>query len=82
MLAIAPASNARPSARASGAAVVASAAHSISAAAHATKRRQSAAGVGTVAPSARASETRHSNHTNLTVNFSNSAVTVAYRSCA
>ena len=51
MVAMALASNSRPSAaRAIGAAVVATAAHNTSAAAHAANRRKFAGGIGTVAP--------------------------------
>ena len=79
MLAIAPASNERASARASGAPVIVlSPAHSISAAAHAISRH-SAAGVCTVSPSEIVRKIQPTNHTNPTVNFSHTAVTIAYR---
>jgi hypothetical protein len=58
VFAIAPASNVRPSARATGTAIVDSPAHSISAVTYATKRRLSAASVDTVAPSEKVQERR------------------------
>jgi hypothetical protein len=78
----------RPSARATGAAVVASAAHSINAAVTArsfpllactAERRQIAVSDGTLAPLAKDQERSNSNHINHTVNLRNSIVTIEYR---
>jgi hypothetical protein len=88
-LAMAPASNVRPSARADGTPpVVATAAHSMRTAAHAralsiharaATRRHTAAGVGTMLLWQMTRKQDHTNHTNHTVNFSNTAVTIVHR---
>ena len=88
MFAIAPASKVRPSARATGAAVADSPTPSISAAAHARSflllacaagRRLNAASIDTMPLGQNTRKKDNSNHTNLTVTFSNSDVTIRYR---
>ena len=77
MVAMALASSSRPSAaQAIGAAVVATAAHNTSAAAHAANRRKFAGGIGTVAPLPRLLEQDNNNHRRHTANFGHSFASV------
>ena len=80
MEAMALANNSRPSAAlAVGAAVVATAAHNPSAAAHAAIRRKLAGGTGTVDPLLAELKQDNNIHRKRTVNFCNSCVSVGHR---